>query len=442
MDILSRILQLIVSLSILVVVHEWGHYIAAKIFKTRVEKFYLFFNPWFSLFKYQRGETEFGIGWLPLGGYVKISGMIDESMDKEQMKLPAQPWEFRSKPAWQRLIIMLGGIIMNVILGWVIYSMVLFTWGQKYVPLQNMKYGIACDSIATEVGLKDGDMILKVGDVVPQTIDEVPMNIVINQAKSITVNRDGQNVVLPVGVETVKKLIVNHNGYFIAPRIPYIIDSFPAFSVAQKVGLKKDDQVIAVNNIATPFMHQVRKELLAHKNSITSISILRMNDTVNQKVWVDSVGRLSVYAKLEGQLFDTYEKHYGFFESFPEGAKTAAEKIELYVKQFRIIFSGEYQGYKYLGGFISIAQGFSTSFDWLGFWSFTAFLSLVLAFMNLLPIPALDGGHVLFTLYEMITRRKPNEKFLEYAQIAGMVLLIALLAFANGNDIFRHLFNK
>jgi len=442
MDILIRALQLILSLSILVLIHEWGHYIAAKMFKTRVEKFYLFFNPWFSLFKFQRGETEFGIGWLPLGGYVKISGMIDESMDKEQMKLPPQPWEFRSKPAWQRLIIMLGGIIMNVILGIVIYSMVLFSYGEKYVPLKNFPNGIACDSIALQLGLRDGDHIIRVGDKTPETIDEVAMGIVIDQAKTVEVDRNGNKITLPVSTEIVKKLIVNHNGFFVSARIPYIIDSVASNSLAAKEGLQKNDHVIGVNGQLCLYMNDVRNELSKHKKSIISISIMRGTDSLQKMVWVDSIGRLSVYAKTEAQLFDVYEKHYGFFESFPEGFKTACEKIELYVKQFRIIFSGEYQGYKYLGGFISIAQGFSVQWDWLSFWSFTGFLSLVLAFMNLLPIPALDGGHVLFTLYEMITRRKPNEKFLEYAQMIGMVLLFALLAYANGNDIFRHLFGK
>lgn len=412
-----------------------GHFIPAKLFKTRVEKFYLFFDPWFSLFKFKKGDTEYGIGWLPLGGYVKISGMIDESMDKEQMKLPAQPWEFRAKPAWQRLIIMVGGVTVNVILGILIYSMILFTWGEKFLPAKNAKYGIAADSLALEMGLRNGDKIISVANKPLETLEKVPFEIVLNNAKSIEVERNGEKIILPIKQEI-------FDG-FIKGKIPHIQAGFPTEvdSVikdmpADMAGLLKRDKILAVNEVETPFFQDVVKELQKNKAKPVALKIEREGAVQMINLTVSEQGTVGFSTKNIDKFLDFETKNYSFLESLPAGVHKGYETFDNYAKQMKILFTVP-EAHKSIGGFISIGKAYDTVWNWPRFWSFTAFLSIVLAFMNILPIPALDGGHVMFLLYEVISGRKPNEKFMEYAQYAGMLLLLMLLVYANGNDVVR-----
>ncbi|MBN8701952.1 MAG: RIP metalloprotease RseP [Bacteroidetes bacterium] len=439
MEVLTQALQLILSLSILVVLHEMGHFIPARLFKTRVEKFYLFFDPWFSLFKFKKGDTEYGIGWLPLGGYVKISGMIDESMDKEQMKLPPQPWEFRAKPAWQRLIIMVGGVTVNLILGILIYAMVAFVWGEKYLPNANVKYGIACDSLALQAGFRDGDKILSVDNNPVTDFNKITIEILLNKAKTVQVEREGFKMDVEMKEEIFASLIKGKNG-FLDVRFPCVIDSVLPESQALKAGLLKGDKMVSINGNSAKYFQDVVKNLRANKNKEVQLVVERNTifDTLTANV--NEAGMLGFSPKPASDYMEFNVRKYGFFEAFPAGLKRGIETIDGYVKQFKVLFTTK-DAHQSLGGFISIGKAYDTVWNWQRFWTFTAFLSIVLAFMNILPIPALDGGHVMFLLYEVITGRKPHEKVLEYAQYAGMILLLALLLYANGNDIIR-LFTK
>lgn len=438
---LVQVSQFILSLSILIVLHELGHFIPARIFKTRVEKFYLFFDPWFSLFKIKKGDTEYGIGWLPLGGYVKISGMIDESMDKEQMKLPPQDWEFRAKPAWQRLIIMIGGVTVNIILGILIYSMVLFTWGEEYLPTENAKYGIACDSLALKMGLKDGDKIIGVDSVVVDNFHTITLEVVLNKAKTIQVEREGKKMDIAVSDDDLSKLLKNNRSSFISARIPCIVDTVLPHLPADSMGFKKGDQVIAVNDKATLFFNDVSSTLKANPYTVATIKVVRKGDTLVIKTPVTGDGTIGFAPAPFTKFLKTDTLRYTLAESFPAGLAKSKEKFIGYIKQFAVIFTVK-DAYQQLGGFGTIASAYTKEWDWENFWNFTAFLSIALAIMNILPIPALDGGHVMFLLYEVITRRKPNEKFMEYAQMVGMFLLLALLLFSNGNDVFRWITSK
>ncbi|WP_336517575.1 RIP metalloprotease RseP [Pollutibacter soli] len=436
--------QLILSLSILVIMHELGHFIPAKWFKCRVEKFYLFFDPWFSLFKKKVGETEYGVGWLPLGGYVKISGMIDESMDKEQMKKPAESWEFRSKPAWQRLIIMIGGVTVNVLLAFFIYAMILFTWGETKLPTKNMTDGVWCvDSLATNIGLQTGDKILAVNGKPVTYFEDANAELLLGE--KITVERDGQvkEIVIPVNfigqlVETGKRTAL------IMPRIPAIVAEVSDSSYARKAGLKAKDRIIGINGTDVKYFDQIKPLLAGKENDTINLKVLRDDKPVELKTVLSSTASIGFYPLLLGlddlknlKVYEFQSREYGFFESFPAGVKMAIKKLESYVAQFKKILNPSTGAYKGLGGFKAMGSIFPKyEWNWEAFWTITAFFSIALAFMNLLPIPALDGGHVLFTLYEMVSGRKPSEKFLEYAQIVGMVLLFGLLIYANGNDWF------
>ncbi|MCW3103422.1 MAG: peptidase [Bacteroidetes bacterium] len=437
MEIVTQVAQFILSLSILIVLHEMGHFIPAKLFKTRVEKFYLFFDPYFSLFKYKKGDTEYGIGWLPLGGYVKISGMIDESMDKEQMKLPPQSWEFRSKPAWQRLVIMIGGVTVNVILGILIYAMVLFTWGEEYLPTKNATYGIATDSLGASMGLKDGDKVLAVNNVEVTNFSRIPGEIMLNETRSIQVERNGQLVNIPVTEDNISKMIESRGkNMLVAPRFPCVVDSLSPGDPAEKVGIKKGDKIISVNGQPAAFHNEVVTILRKNPYTVAHIKVLRNNDTLLIHTPVNREGAIGFYPKSPTSYFKLDTIHYSFLQAFPAGINKAYTTFGDYVKQMKVLVTVK-GAHKQIGGFGTIASAYSTEWDWQRFWSFTAFLSIVLAIMNILPIPALDGGHVMFLLYEVITRRKPNEKLMEYAQYAGMLLLLALLLYANGNDIMR-----
>lgn len=438
MEIVIQILQLLLSLSILVVVHEFGHFAAAKIFKTRVEKFYLFFNPWFSLFKFTYKGTEYGMGWLPLGGYVKISGMIDESMDKEAMKLPPKSYEFRSKPAWQRLIIMLGGVIMNVILAFLIYIAMLSYWGDEYLSTKEAnKYGIRPDSLAMEMGFLPGDKIMSLDGEYVEDFSKIPMILVLNEVKQVEVIRDGNTVMLSLPQGSLNKLI-NHKSKLFNIRIPFIADRFSENSIAEKAGMLHGDQIIGFNNNNILYYNDFRDEIQKHKNEAVIISVIRDNDSIDIPMQLDDVGLIGVYPKGNlNEFFEVSKKEYTIAEAIPAGFSRTISGIDNYLKQLKLLFSPEVKAYEGVGGFITIGSIFPKVWHWESFWRLTAFLSIMLAILNVLPIPALDGGHVLFLMYEIVARRKPSDKFLEYAQVVGMVILFGLLILANGNDILK-----
>ena len=434
MELFIKIAQLVLSLAILVVFHEFGHFTFAKLFKTRVEKFYLFFNPWFSLFKFKKGETEYGIGWLPIGGYVKIAGMIDESMDKEQMKQPPQPWEFRSKPAWQRLFIMLGGVMVNFILAAVIYIGILFVWGEDYLPTENVKYGIIPDSTAMQIGFKDGDKIITVGDKKVENFRSVVPEILLNYPLDVKVNRNGKLIEIPIRNENIKGIINSSTGLF-SLRLPFVIDTVQG-KQNSNAGLRKGDRFVAVNDSSMLFFDEYKEYLKKHKGSNITVTVLRNNDSVKIPLKVNENGLLGV--KID-PMKDFEFKHidYGFFGAIPAGIGKGFKQAGDYLKQFKLIFKPSTGAYKKVGSLGTILKVVNPTWDWQSFWALTAFLSVILGVVNLLPIPALDGGHVMFVLYEMISGRKPSEKFLEYAQIFGFVILLAIMIFAVRNDIIN-----
>ena len=436
---------LIFSLSILVILHEFGHFITAKWFKCRVEKFYLFFDPWFSLVKKKIGDTVYGIGWLPLGGYVKISGMVDESMDKEQLKQPPQPWEFRSKPAWQRLIIMLGGVTMNVLFAFFLYAMILYKWGDTKLPMANVKDGIwITDSLMHEIGLNNGDKIIAVNGDTVHYFDDLPAKIILG--KQIAFLRDGKVQTITLPPNMIEQLVEKKGkrSTLLMPRIPVIVGSLDDKNSVniKKAGLKPFDKIVAIDSVTVAFFDEVAPILNTKKGDSVTLSIVRNQQTFQTKTLVDTAGKLGFYVMNQDQadslgILKQETKEYGFLASFPAGVQKTGEKLNFYIQQFKMILNPQTGAYKGLGGFKTMASIFPrTGWDWQAFWNITAFFSIILAFMNLLPIPALDGGHVLFTLIEMVSGRKPSDKFLEYAQIAGMVILFALMLFANGNDWF------
>jgi regulator of sigma E protease len=440
MEILVKAAQLLLSLSILVIVHEFGHFFFAKLFKTRVEKFYLFFDPWFSLFKIKKGETEYGIGWIPLGGYVKISGMIDESMDKEQMKQPPQPHEFRSKPAWQRLLIIIAGIMVNIFVAFLIYTMILYKWGDEYLPTENVKYGIACDSLAINMGFQNGDKILSVDNKKIEDFSQIVSTIFLNGSKTIEIDRQGnkQEITIPQGA--VASLMRSKNTLFISPRIPFVVGKFTKNSLGKAAGLQTGDSIIRINNDTTVFFDQVRTTLGRYKNQTINLTVVRKGKELTLPVKLSSEAILGVYPMGDMSRYFSLKKiEYSFFEAIPAGLNKGVRTIDNYLKQLKLLITPKTKAYESLGGFLTIGSIFPGTWDWESFWSLTAFLSIVLAIMNILPIPGLDGGHMLFIVYEMVTGRKPGDKFMEYAQIVGMVLLVALLLYANINDIFKHL---
>jgi regulator of sigma E protease len=447
MDILVKAAQFFLSLSILVILHEMGHFIFAKIFKCRVEKFYLFFNLGFSLFKTKRGETEYGIGWLPLGGYVKIAGMIDESMDKEQMKLPPQPWEFRSKPAIQRLLIMIGGVVMNFITALAIYIAVLFVWGDEYLPTSNVKYGIEVSDVGKEIGFKNGDKILSVDNKVVDDFFRIIPTIALEGAKTVQVERDGQKIDVDISQDDIAKMVkankFNPDKIF-GVRYPFhmVVNSFAKNSPAQKAGIRKGDEIVMVNQQSFQYHDQFASLLKENKGKELLFTLKRNGEMIDIPITLTEDGMMGVSWDHNYQgIFEFKTIKYDFLESIPAGISLGWETSVNYLKQFKLIFSKKTKGYESLGGFITIGNIFPGSWNWQAFWNMTAFLSIILAIMNILPIPALDGGHVLFVLFEMITGRKPNEKFLEYAQIVGLSLLLLLVLYANANDVIR-LFNK
>lgn len=442
-----QVFYLILSLSILVVLHEFGHYITAKWFGCRVEKFYLFFNPWFSLVKKKVGETEYGIGWLPLGGYVKIAGMIDESMDKEAMKLPPQEYEFRSKPAWQRLIIMLGGILVNILLAFIIYAMVLFVWGESKVPLASVKNGIwVQDSVLLKAGFKNGDKITAIDGKPLIYFDDIQPKLLLG--KSVTIERNGSVSNITMDEDFIGQLVESkkRSGSLLMQRLPTYVGEYDVkdSSNGKKAGLQFMDKITAIDTVPVNFYDDMSVFLATKKNQQVTLHIDRKGNPLNLTASVNEDGKIGIpilsfdqYDSLD--VFKVQAKKYGFFAAIPAGISMAMDKLQFYINQFKLILNPKSGAIKGLSGFKGIGSLFPTHWgEWETFWRLTGFLSIVLAFMNLLPIPALDGGHVVFTLVEMISGRKPSEKFLEYAQIVGMVLLLGLMLFANFNDWFGY----
>jgi regulator of sigma E protease len=443
MGVVIQIGQLLLSLSILIILHELGHFVFARLFNTRVEKFYLFFDPWFSLFKLKRGDTEYGIGWLPLGGYVKISGMIDESMDREQLKQPPQPWEFRSKPTGQRLLIMLGGVVVNLILGFIIYSAVLYTWGEKYLPARNLTDGIWCvDSIASDIGFRNGDKILSINQKEPESFEDIYQEIIFGGRVKVLRNNQVDSFMVPT--DFIGNLVKERRVMLFYPRVPFIVREIPDSSVNKGSGLQPKDQVVSINQVPVKYYDQYLTLVDTLKPGPVAVEVLRNGKRVPLSLTLSPQKKLEILTFIPD--FDELEKlgvyqlktnSFTFLQAIPAGFKLAGDRLSFYIRQFKLIFDFKSGAYKGLGGFGTIGGLFPKIWEWQSFWEITAFLSLILAFMNVLPIPALDGGHVMFLLYEMVTRRKPNEKFMEYAQIVGMVIILGLLIFANTNDILR-----
>ncbi|HUP13630.1 MAG TPA: RIP metalloprotease RseP [Niastella sp.] len=430
--------QFILSFSILVVLHELGHFLPAKWFGCRVDKFYLFFNPGFSLFKKQVGETEYGLGWIPFGGYVKIAGMVDESMDKEQLKAPAQPYEFRSKPAWQRLIIMLGGVTVNVILAILIFIFITWIWGEKFIPIENVKYGVYSDSLGKKIGVQDGDKIIAVGGKRMERVGTVGSEIIMSEAKSITVDRNGKQFEIPIPPGFINQLNANRLEGFTYIRIPLVVDTITKDAKISGGPIQKGDRLIAFND--TPVVYNMDlRNIGAYKDKGATLTLLRNNsDTVKAQVAFDAQGKSGIGYKGADQILGTKEINYSFAQAIPAGVKRCIETLTKYVQNLAQLFtSKEVKVRDSLGSVLSIGGVFPGVWDWQSFWTLTAIFSIILAFMNVLPIPALDGGHALFTLYEMITGRKPGDKFMEYAQMVGMVLLLGLMLYAFGLDIWR-----
>lgn len=443
-DFIIKAIQLILSLSILIVLHELGHFIPAKIFKTRVEKFYLFFDVKFSLFKKKIGETVYGIGWLPLGGYVKISGMIDESMDKEQMAQPPQPWEFRSKPAWQRLIIMVGGVTVNLLLGILIYILILFTWGSDYSTKDDVKYGFEITSETLEkLGFQDGDKIVSIDGKIPDDVMRINGLLFLRSPKTVTVEHtSGNTETIQLPDDLGEQLFKSGELSAFVPRMPIQFDSITPNSPAEKAGLLGTDKILSVNNQKVKFWDEVKTQIKKSSANDEDIvfEVLRNRDTLQLAITPDANGKIGVGNLVDMSVIERNHKSYGLAESIPAGISFGINTLKDYVGQFKYIFTKK--GASELGGFGAIGNMFPPTWDWQAFWMSTAFISIILAFMNILPIPALDGGHVVFLLYEMVSGRKPNEKVLEYAQVVGFVLLISLVLYANGNDIYRAFFQK
>ena len=447
MDIVIKLSQFLLSLSLLIILHELGHFIPAKLFKTRVEKFYLFFDLKYSLLKKKIGETEYGIGWLPLGGYVKISGMIDESMDKEQMALPAQPWEFRSKPAWQRLIIMLGGVTVNFILAFVIYIGMAFAYGDMFVATADLKDGLLIDNpVMQKAGFKTGDKILAIDGENVLKFDN-QMNAKIVMAKQVLIERNGDKETITMPVDFVDQLSKIEKGSLASIRMPFVVGSISEGS--KNTALQPKDIVLRLNEEPAKYLDQAKIILEKNKNKLIVAGVLRNDKKIQVPVQVDADGKLGI--QLAGLDLESLEKlgyykvskqEFGFFESFPVGIQKGADQLVGYGKQLKMIFNPETKAYKQVGGFAAIFNIFPSTWSWEVFWNITALLSIMLGVMNLLPIPALDGGHVMFLLYEIISGKKPSDKFLENAQMVGFVLLITLLLFANGNDIYKAIVGK
>ena len=490
---LIRAAQLILSLSILVVLHEFGHFAFARLFKVRVEKFYMFFNPTISLIRAKKingkwdvkflaknipsseqpkkdasgndildakgrplmeqisiadlpegdwrkypESTEWGIGWLPLGGYCSISGMVDETKSLSQMAAEPQPWEYRSRSVWQRLPIIIGGVLVNFVLAMIIYAAVLFAWGQEYLPMKNAKFGLNFSQILLDNGFKNGDNIVKINGVTVEQNADIFEKLMLDGSENITVLRNNQLVDISLPKDLSQKVLAAKQADFISPRFPFVIDEISSGSPAAKAKLQSGDSVIGINGKKMFIFQDIATELDASKNTHITLNFIRKGQEMHSEIQLNETGKLGVGVRPFTNYLVTKRTEYGFLASIPAGINLGWEKLTSYVKGFKLVFTKE--GSKQLGGFGSIGKMFPKVWDWQIFWSMTALLSVILAFMNFLPIPMLDGGYVLFLIYEMITGKKPNDKFLEYAQTVGMVLLFGLLLYANMNDLFKAIF--
>ena len=437
MDVLIKVVQFFMSLSLLVAIHEFGHFIVARIFKIRVEKFYIFFDPWFSLFKWKRGETEYGLGWVPLGGYVKIAGMIDESMDLEQMQAPVQPWEFRAKPAWQRLCVMVAGVVMNILLAMIIYTGIRYVHGESYMANEDVKWGYEFNEAAERMGFRDGDKFISVDGEGLDDVNDMRSRLLLTEGdRTVTVERNGEQVSFTIPFDQLVEMRRNRDYedlYMI--RMPFIIDSVASAS-ALSAGLRAGDEVVACNGVEGITAGMLTMDILpAHKGDTLALSVLRAGERVALSVPVNEEGKIGVMFR--NNIFQPRTRTFTFLQAIPAGITLAVDTIADYWEQLKLIFQPKTKMYEELGGFISIGNIFPSEWDWLQFWTMTAFLSVILGVMNILPIPGLDGGHALFTLWEIITGRKPSDKFLEIMQYIGLAILFVLLVYANGNDIVR-----
>lgn len=458
-----KILALILSLSLLVFIHELGHYLFARLFKTRVEQFYLFFNPGFSILRAKKcngkwrlswfskkspeefaqypDKTEWGIGWLPFGGYCSIAGMIDESTTSADA-LPAEPqeWEYRSKKAWQRLLIVLGGVLMNFVGAIVIFSAMLFVWGKETLPMQNATLGYDYTEVALKNGFQNGDIVQSIDGKKVVNLSEVVEQVLLESPKDITVKRGDSLITFSLSKDFAKQMLAANPKEFATIRVPFVIDNFAIGSLAQEAGMQIGDSIVALNGVLTPTFSDFVKQIANEKGKKITITYFRNNKKEDVSFTLGSDGKIGAVAKNPTLIYKTEKTEYNLFESIPAGIQVGTETLVNYVKQFKLVFTKE--GASQLGGFGAIGSMFPAEWNWAIFWNMTAFLSIILAFMNILPIPALDGGHVMFTLWEMITGKKPGDKFMERAQMIGMILLFGLLIFANGNDLYRWISSK
>ena len=434
----TKTAQFILSFSIIVVLHELGHFIPARLFGARVEKFYLFFNPGFSLWKKKIGDTEYGLGWIPFGGYVKISGMIDESMDKEQLNKAPESYELRSKPAYQRLIVMLGGVIVNVILAIVIFIGIAWFWGDNFLPAKNLSYGIHPTEISKKMGLKDRDIIVALDQKELKDFFELESKIVLEDAKTIQVKRGDSVLSLAIPTTIAAELSnANNTTAFVMPLFPVIVDSIGKSAVVMEGSFQKNDTLLSINGQSVKYQHEFIEVKKNYSDSLVTVLAKRGMDTVKIRTLINNKAQLGLFVKLPMQLFKTVHQDYSFAEAIPTGIQRCFTTLDNYVNGIKQIFTGKVNPNDSLGSLISIGNTFPSQWDWERFWTLTAVFSIVLGFMNVLPIPALDGGHALFILFEMITGRKPSDKFMEYAQIAGMILMFGLMLYALGLDFWR-----
>ncbi len=431
MVVLIKILQVVLALSVLILIHEFGHFIFAKMFRIRVEKFYLFFDAGFALFRFKpkNSETEYGIGWLPLGGYCKISGMVDESMDMDSLKSEPKPWEFRSKPAWQRLLVMSGGVLFNFIFAIIVYIGILAGWGESYIS--NEDNSIYVNELAYDMGFRNGDRILKFDDYTPERFEMLQADLARQTARKATVLRGDDTIDIYIDQKMIGDVLKSPGMFDLA--IPFVVDTVPVTSLNHDAGLKKGDRITAIDGKPVEYLQDSRLVLADYVGQATDITVVRDNDTLQMPVQVDTNGLLGVYASIPGLKTKTYS----VLSAVPAGIKHTFTTIGGYIQDLKLVFTPSTEAYKSVGSFIAMGQIFPATWDWYRFLNILALLSIMLGVMNLIPIPALDGGHILFTLYEMITGKKPSDKFLAAAQMVGMVLLLALMVLAFGNDIGR-----
>ena len=432
MDIVIKILQFILSFTLLVLVHEFGHFFFAKLFGVRVEQFRIFFGK--AWVKWHWGETEFGIGWLPFGGYAKLSGMVDESMDTEALASEPKEWEFRSKPAWQRLLMMLGGVMMNAVLAFAIYVGISLRWGDTYISNSEMPYGYVFNDYGHQMGFRDGDKIISIGGESVEDFAKIMTSLAIENDKTTIVERDGEQVVIAIPTQSVMDFVEQTD--FITPRVPFEVAGVVEGSGAEKAGLQAGDRFVAFEGEKTEFFDQYSPLLMAHAGKVVNVGVLRGDEVVDVAVEVDGNGKIGVGLN-SAQYIPIRTRTYNFWQAIPRGAQRVGEEMSDYWKQLKMIVQPKTEMYKALGGPIAIGQIFPNTWNWEHFWKITALLSVIFAVMNVLPIPALDGGHVLFLLIEVITRRKPSDKVLMWAQMVGMALLFTLMFYATFNDITR-----